>query len=61
MAILKIPRFWPVMQASHASAKGNAMGVGPVAQSDGLDAFGSETEPVAEPRTVEEGGNLFPV
>ena len=54
VAILKIPRFWPVMQAGHASAKaGNAIGVGPVAESEGLDAFGSETEPAAEPRTVE--------
>ena len=54
VAILKIPRFWPVLQASRASTPaGNAIGVGPVSASEGLDAFGSEAEPDSGDRGLE--------
>lgn len=53
VAILKIPRFWPPMQVGRASPKAaDAIGVAPVAASEGLAAFGSEVDPVADPHTV---------
>ena len=46
VAILKIPRFWPVLQAGRVSTQAaNAIGVRPASASEGLDAFGSEAEP----------------
>ena len=53
VAILKIPRFWSAMSFGRASATAaGAIGVSPAAPAEGLDAFGSEVDPVADPHAV---------
>jgi len=53
VAILKIPRFWSAIQFGRVSATvAGAIGVSPAAPAEGLDAFGSEVDPVADPHAV---------
>lgn len=49
VTILKVPRFWPALQVSHASTVAQAAAA-PAEAPDGLDAFGSETEPAPGPK-----------
>lgn len=46
MAILKLPRFWPAEQLGRVSASGAATGARAASTADGLDAFGSEVDPL---------------
>jgi len=53
VTILKIPRFWSAMQFGRVSATpAGPIGVSPAAPAEGLDAFGSEVDPVADPHAV---------
>jgi hypothetical protein len=46
VTILKIPRFLPVLQAGRLSSAAQMRSTSAVAPAEGLDAFGSEAEPV---------------
>ena len=46
MTILKIPRLWPSLQVGRISSAGPALASRATAPADGLDAFGSEADPV---------------
>ena len=49
MAILKIPRLWPALQFGRVSTAGDVTGPPPPIRGEGLDAFGSETDPAPRP------------
>lgn len=46
MTILKIPRLWPALQVGRMSSAAPALASTATAPADGLDAFGSEADPV---------------
>lgn len=46
MTILKIPRLWPALQVARMSPAAPALASTATAPADGLDAFGSEADPV---------------
>jgi hypothetical protein len=51
VAILKIPRLWPVTQIAPAASAAAVDAVAASAAADGLDAFGSESAPKVEIKT----------
>ncbi len=48
MTILKIPRLWAGLQVARVSAAAHAIAASPAPSPEGLDAFGSEADPVAK-------------
>ena len=52
VAILKIPRVWPAMPFGRVSTAGDVREPRPSVGGDGLDAFGSETDPAPRPQVV---------